>query len=299
MRSIACLASVLLLGSCLGVLPASGQQTTPPDGAPAEPPQLRVQLASGRTFTGAVDTRTNDERLVLRFERAGIVLLRPIAWEHVVSAAAGDEPIPADRIRPAALGMRSEAAMRESRFGEPAANPAPAASASLGDGPLHSPPPLVTSITFDAQIANWDRDVETDGLLVELWPLSADGYLAPAGGTVEVELFAPQRRAFHHAPRSGGATIERVERWVRSVSPSDYTANGLRLKLPFGAVHPEFDLDWIGVGLVHVKFAAPGHGVFESSYDGVRIRPFAPLRDRLELKGWPRFLPSEGVGRWQ
>ncbi|MEX2173467.1 MAG: hypothetical protein WD872_03840 [Pirellulaceae bacterium] len=62
-------------------------------------------------------------------------------------------------------------------------------------------------------------------------------------------------------------------------------------------MHPEFDTDWSGVGLVHVKFVAPGHGVFEDSRDAVRIRPFAPLRDQLQQKHMPRFLPTEGVSR--
>jgi hypothetical protein len=278
-------------------MPASGQEIAPlADETRA--PQLTVRLASGRTFTAAVDNLTSDRTLVLRFDHPGIVLKRPISWESVRSASAGGEPIAADQIRAVGLSMRSEAAVSSSRFLDAPSEPLPAGDA-FRDREESLPPPLVTSITFDAQIANWDRDVETDGLLVELWPLSADGYLTPTNGTVEVELFAPQRRVFHHAPRSGGDTIERVERWVRSVSPGDFTASGVRLKLPFGAVHPEFDLDWIGVGLVHVKFAAPGHGVFESSYDGVRIRPFAPIRDQLELKGWPRFVPTEGVGRWQ
>ncbi len=297
MRTIAWLTSGVLLVCASLTMSASGQETAPvKNETPA--PQLTVQLASGRTFTAAVDSLTSDSTLVLRFERPGIVLRRPISWEQVTSASVGSEPIAADQIRAASLALRSDTVVSSSSALDSPAEPFPAGGAT--PDPEHSlPPPLVTSITFDAQLANWDRDVETDGLLVELWPLSADGYLTPASGTVEVELFAPQRRVFHHAPRSGGDTIERVERWVRSVSPSDFTTNGVRLKLPFGAVHPEFDLDWIGVGLVHVKFAAPGHGVFESSYDGVRIRPFAPIRDQLELKGWPRFVPTEGVGRWQ
>jgi hypothetical protein len=62
-------------------------------------------------------------------------------------------------------------------------------------------------------------------------------------------------------------------------------------------VQPEFDLDWIGVGLVHVRLVVPGDGVFEDSLDGLRIRPYAPLRDRLEMNTGRRFLPTEGLGR--
>jgi hypothetical protein len=298
MKTIAWLTSGLFLMAAILALPANGQDVSPLADGAVPAPQITVQLASGRTFTAAVDSRTSDRALVLRFERPGIVLWRSIDWRQVTGAFARGEPIAADQVRSAALAMRSEAANLAPSL-ETRAESFPATELAPRDVEQTLPPPAITSITFDAQIANWDRDVETDGLLVELWPLSADGHAVPASGTVEIELYAPQQRVFHHAPRSGGATIERIERWVRSVSPRDFTASGLRLKLPFGAVHPEFDLDWIGVGLVHVKFAAPGHGVFESSYDGVRVRPFAPIRDQLELKGWPRSLPNEGVGRWQ
>jgi hypothetical protein len=134
-------------------------------------------------------------------------------------------------------------------------------------------------------------------LILDVLPISADGYLTPTSGTVEVELFAPQKRSFSLVPLSGGDTLERVERWTKRVDLADFSVNGARLKLPFGAVHPEFDLDWIGVGLVHVRLVVPGDGVFDDSLDGLRIRPYAPLRDRHEMQTGRRFLPTERVGR--
>ena len=62
-------------------------------------------------------------------------------------------------------------------------------------------------------------------------------------------------------------------------------------------MHPEFDENWLSMGLVHVKFTSPGHGVFEDSRDAIRIRPFAPNRDYLDMHTGRRFLPTEGVGR--
>jgi hypothetical protein len=112
-----------------------------------------------------------------------------------------------------------------------------------------------------------------------------------------VELFAPQKRAFQDAPLSGGDTLERVERWTRAINVDDFGRGNACLKLQFGAVHPEFDLDWIGVGLVHVRLVVPGDGVFEDSVDGLRIRPYAPLRDRLEMNTGRRFVRTERVGR--
>ena len=253
---------------------------------------LTVHLASGRKFTGQVDARTNAERLVLRFERDGAILRRPIEWGRIVRALAGGQEIELARLREVAEGMKMS-----DREGE--------APAELRNGNREAEAPAettviaarVASIAMDPRLANWDGDVETDGLLIDVMPLDADGYVVAAGGLVEIELFAQQRRVFHHAPQSRGETLERVERWTASVEAAEFGPSGIRLKLPFGAVHPEFDLDWNGVGLVHAKLTAPGHGVFEDSRDAVRIRPFAPLRDELQMSAGRRFVPTEGVGR--
>src|SRR5207237_1020985 len=75
--------------------------------------------------------------------------------------------------------------------------------------------------------------------------------------------------------------------------------SGVRLRLPFGAIHPELNPNWTAswYGLVHIRFSIPGHGVFEDSRDGVRIRPWAPNRDQLEMNTGQRFLPTENLGR--
>jgi hypothetical protein len=161
------------------------------------------------------------------------------------------------------------------------------------------PLPRVTMVAIDPYIANWDGDVETDGLVVEIAPRDWYGGLAAASGTVEVELFAAQRRTFHHAPLSGGDTLELVERWTRAVRAEDFGPRGVQLRLPYGAIHPELRPDWMAgwYGLVHVTVTIPGHGVFEDSRDGVRIRPWAPNRDQLELNTGRRFVPTERLGR--
>lgn len=275
----------------LGLLYAPGVATAqvPQQTAP-EP--LTVQLTSGRNLRVQVDFRSNEEQLVLRSSRAGATLRRSIPWSEVAGAIVGDRPVETARLKATLLAMRSE--------GAPLAAGAAIAAESSAD-PL-SPavvvsPPRVTAVTFDARLANWDGDVETDGIVVDVFPLDQVGSMIPARGTVEVELFAPQKRVFHHAPLSGGDTLERVERWTRTIEPEDLTASGARLRLPFGAVHPEFDWDWIGVGLVHVQLVVPGDGVFEDSLDGLRIKPYAPLRDRLEMNTGQRFVPTERLGR--
>jgi hypothetical protein len=290
------LVAMVLLASAAFVTPVWSQE--PP---PAPPKLLTVELASGRKFTGVVDVRTNEQQLVLRFTRGTATLKRPIEWSRVVKATVDGEAIEPGKLRETAMAMRVEGSgfrvqgTGNSEQATGAREQEPGAGNQLPAELL--PASRVTSVTFDARLANWDWDVETDGLILEILPISADGYLTPTSGTAEIELFAPQKRSFDLVPLSGGDTLERVERWTKRVDLADFGVNGARLKLPFGAVHPEFDLDWIGVGLVHVRLVVPGDGVFDDSLDGLRIRPYAPLRDRYEMQTGRRFLPTERVGR--
>ncbi|HEX5104679.1 MAG TPA: hypothetical protein VFV87_12750 [Pirellulaceae bacterium] len=261
--------------------------------------ELVVRVASGREFTGLFDDRSDSQSLVLRSQRGSVTIHRPIEWDRIVSATKDGQAVTIDALRqsiampvPPAPASDVRTIIVESR--EPVAGDDEVVQATALE-----PLPPVTTITFDARIANWDWDVETDGVVLDLLPLDGDGYLAPASGTVQVELYAPQRRRFDLAPQSGGDTLELVERWTRAIYAADFTTSGVRLRLPFGAIHPEFDSDWLAwqYGLVHVRFAAPGHGTFDSSQDGIRMRPWAPNRDQLELNTRRRFLPTEATGR--
>lgn len=269
----------------------------------AEERGLNVQLASGRHFSGQIDDASTSEKLVLRSAREGITIRRSIAWEHIVAVTVDGQPEDIARLRAAAHVVTTEpltAAAVKPRStlltkiqlrGEwpPAAEKPPAAE----------PPPRVTQVVFDSFVANWDADVETDGLVIDVAPLDINRNLIATGGTLEVELFAPQRRSLDLVPQSGGDTLELVERWNRSIAAEDFDRSGARLRLPFGAVHPEVDVNWAAssYGLVHARFSIPGQGVFDESRDGVQVRPWATNRDRLEMQSGQRFLPTENLGR--
>jgi hypothetical protein len=265
----------------------------------ADPP-LIVTLASGRTFHGELDESSSDFHLVIRSSQRGISQLRSIDWDRIVSAQFQGSPTRIAQLQELARQARAKAASKPRISTTKIEMRGSALSSDAGH--LQQPPaviPRVATVTFDASIANWDADVETDGLVLEIVPIDTEGFLAPVSGTLQVELFAPQRRVFHHAPLSGGDTLELVERWTRAISPEDFRSTGVRVRLPFGAVHPEIDFEWIAswYGLVHVQLAVPGHGVFEDSQDGVRIRPWSPNRDNLEMNTRRRFLPTERLGR--
>ena len=269
-----------------------------------------VHMASGRTFTAEVSDRTNAERLWLSFRTQSAELLRPIAWSHVASGELDGNIYEGSKLRdillttPVSLHAQSEDAAQEPQSEEPEVVPTPPVEGNMADEALDllfSTAPIansrVASVQFDAHLANWDGDVEADGLIVHVVPVNSYGHVVPASGHIEVQLHAARRIAFHEGPHKRGRRIDRLGRWVKKVTPYCMDANGCWFKLPFQADHPEFNSALGTTGLVHVKLVVPGDGVFETSIDGVRVRPFAPLRDDLEQVEGYRFLATERTGR--
>ena len=248
--------------------------------------QLTVRLASGREFTALVDART-DAELWLRFSSGGGSILRPISWDRIVAAEIDGQKVELKALRGICREVKSTA---------PAKKLSPAVAA-VDQVPPPAPAPIVTSIRIDAWLANWDADVETDGICVQLQPLGENGQLVPVRGIADVELFAPQRRKFNEAPQSGGWMTELMQRWSERIEPQQTSTSGILLRLPFAALHPEFNSgvdDW---GLVHVSLTVPGSGVFEQSLDGVRLRKWSPVRDGMYLQNGQRFFNTERTGR--
>jgi hypothetical protein len=265
--------------------------------------EVRVHVASGRTFVGNVDPRTDDQRLWLRVDRDGIELLRPIDWDRVTGAEGDGERWTAAELRQRIDALKTAAPTRSPRPPEASdvsgAVPREPASGFFGLPPAGArrDDAVVRSVTFDAQLANWNSTAEVDGLLIHLCPLDVAGHLVPVDGVVTAELIAPRRREFHEVPAGRGVSIDRIATWSRAVRHGDLTTGGVILRLPFQAAHPEFDRDLMNYGLIHLRLAVAGHGIFEETLDGVRIRPFAPLRDLLERSTGHRHWPSERTER--
>jgi len=258
--------------------------------------QATIEVASGRIFSGVIDGGSDRDVLVLRSLSGGITVKRPIRWERVVAIEVSGSRRDVAALRAEYSKKPPSATVSSDRKFDIKSWPV----AGSSDGVENVlPPPQVATVAFDPQIANWDGDVETDGVVIDVTPLNQSGYVVPAAGTLEVELFAPQRRTLDLAPQSGGDTLELVERWTRAIGPENYGPRGARLLLPFGAITPELQPNWTAshYGLVHARLSIPGQGVFDYSRDGVRVRPWAPNRDRLEMKTGQRFLPTENLGR--
>lgn len=264
---------------------------------------IRVELANGRTFTAAVDTRTSEERLWLRFDRQTAVLYRPVAWDDVSSAEYGGQTYSADELRqlaPQIRSRRSESPAAEFVPRSPESIPAESTEvanetyAEMAQAAL-SQSPRVQSIVIDAYLANWDADVEVDGIALSLTAIDCFGAPAAVDGTLNVELFAERRSRLNPPPLQHREDLQRFGTWTKMVR-AEYGGEQFFL-LPFQAVAPDFDAAISNYGLLHAKLAVPGHGVFEASVSDLRIRPISRNRDRLQDTNSRRFLRTETTGR--
>ncbi len=264
---------------------------------------ITVWLVSGRDFTGELDATSNEQKLVLRSGTNGVSIRRAIDWERVVKATQAEKPLAIDDLKTLAaeaVAAPPVAPMPVAKPKQPRSEYRGVFAEPVADDKADQASPAAEPIRMlaaDVFVANWDRDVEVDGLVVQLYPLDRDRQITAVSGTLEVELYAPEVRRFIDAPRSLGITLEKIGHWTQAVYPSDITDRNYAFELPFQAVHPQFNERTLPYGLVHVKLSVPGEGVFETTQDYVRIRPWSPIRDDLWRSTGRRFLPTEQTGR--
>lgn len=304
-RCIALLIGVLLGwdGGQLGLLLGQVAPVVPQRAA-------KVLVVSGRRFVADVDVRTDAKCLWLRWNKGASYMLRPIDWQRVVSVELEGETYSGRELREAVAVLREVApVVSSSRLAEKEASwvryespPAVVSAASawpdvpprwaLGALDEQTGRPRVRSLAIEVAPANWDEDVEVDGLVLNVYPLDAAGFVVPVRATIEVELILAKR-----ATKPSGEAFVRAERWVEHVCPEDFFTHGAQYRLPFRQVQPEFDLRWAPKGLIHARLSVPGEGVFAASASMVRVRPYSAVRDRLEQTSGGRFFEIERTGR--
>ena len=279
----------------------------------AEPEQIVVRLTSGRTFTAAVDDRSDGDRLWLRFDRGGISVLRGVAWQNVERAWRGERALSASELQQAIDELRSarwksEGAGDDSgRAAEPEANPLPErlaperiaperiaaeriAAERIAARPVAAD--LVRSIGIDAAIARWTGGAESDGVVLRVLPLGAEGQVIAASGTLEVDLFGDQ-----YGSPTRGQDYRLLGHWTARLDAEQVTPEGAAIRLPFQAVSADLANDLGPFAVVHVRFTAPGHGTFDASTNPIRLRPYNGVRDRLQQAQGTRFFPNERTNR--
>jgi hypothetical protein len=78
----------------------SQSASVPPPPLPASPQAaIRVELLSGRVFSGDVDSQTDGSELVLRTPMLGGFIARPIQWDRVVRAEVVGETVSGEQLR--------------------------------------------------------------------------------------------------------------------------------------------------------------------------------------------------------
>ena len=231
--------------------------------------EVAVVLHDGRILRGTIDDRTDDRTLWLRTTGSGVTVVGSTSWDRVAKVHRG--------------GRQVESALAES----PAAGPVGVVVLTGATETVPSAPLKVQSLVVEAALANWDGDVEADGLEVTISPWATDGSPVSAPGMLSVELIG-QRVA---GDRSDPAFAE-LGRWHRRVQEVDYGRWGATYRLPFQNINPQFDLQFGSEGVVHARLGVSGQGSFEASVS-LQTRTDSPIRDRLQLHSQTRFFPSE------
>jgi hypothetical protein len=265
-----------------------------------EPPLVTVHLNSGRRLVAAIDQRTDQQTLWLRFDGTTAVLYRPVDWQEVQSIEHAGQlhrgpsllslsaQLSSQRTVPTSLTIDEDLPDVEQL-------PTPPVSHAELAEELLAITPRVQTIQTDAYVANWDADVEIDGIVLSITTLDHYGHAIPVSGTVSVEFRADRRSRLKPQLRQLRYEFQRFGSWTKQF-PSEAGGQMVYL-LPFQAVHPEFDPALAAFGLVHVKLAVPGHGVFESSIADLNVRPFSRIRDQIQQSQGTRYLPIERTGR--
>lgn len=268
--------------------------------------KLTVTLQSGRTFTAWVDAKTNSDQLWLRFEEPLATVWRPVDWNRVVGGAFEAQTLTADEVRQVAERIKSKPTSAEVVPALPDAEiPVPVAPHRGETPPTDAgafAPPLVLfgqpkGVQIEARVANWDADAVADGLIVTVSALDAWGNPTPVEGYVTVELLGGRPAAYRgQYVYAHGAPFPSLGQWTSQINTFEAPAACAQVRLPFQAWHPEFDADLSSFGLVTARLVVPGEGVFETSTDFVRIRPFSPLRDQLQQLQGRRYFAGDWLG---
>lgn len=256
---------------------------------------VTVRLADGRLFSAAVDAESDQRQLILRWQRGGIVITRGFPWSQVAEASSGGVALSAAQLQEAVARARQAQAPPLAKVDSRGwlvlprhPDTAEAATRASAQPAATAPPRRVQSLSIEASLASWGPGVAPVGLLLSVVPLDDHGEVVPVEGTIEVDLTAERVGADRPA-----YPFQPLGHWTQWVRAGDFGPNGATVKLPFEGVPPEFDPRLGAWGNVHARLSVPGQGVFEASQSTTRIRPYSPVRDRLEQATLSRYFPNE------
>jgi hypothetical protein len=227
--------------------------------------QVTVHLTSGRMLTGTLDSRTDKDRLWLRWQVGEVELQRPIAWERIASAQVESEAMEVQALKEQAARLATPGRQPQLRQ----------ASTNVPSTRNPTIPAVVHSIQCDAWLANWDADSLLDGLILEVVALDQFGNAIAAQGTVEADLMTIDYQPAYLNSSSGGRVPTSLGHWNQRWDSHE------RNRLELLGRDPQRDRNLDRYALLKVKISIPGSGVFEQQIDGLRTRPFTPVQNLL------------------
>jgi hypothetical protein len=251
--------------------------------------KLRIQLRDGRWISGELDAKTSDDRLWIQTTEAAIVARSGFQWAAVANVVQNGE-----RLAPSAFrNLITLASAEQPAALESAATSCP--SCEVRRASFREPvPAYVRSVDIRATVANWDSDVEPDGLLVEVFPRDAGGELAPVDGQMSFTLIGehtPSDPEDLFQPRARYPEIGRSSELVRR---SDFAGGAAVYKVPFRVARPDDRFDLAPHAVLTATLGVPGQGAFHASDDWIDLRPGNWIRDRRQQFFGTRYLPQEG-----
>lgn len=272
------------------------------ESAPPLSQELSVQLVDGRILRGVVDRRSDDHHLRLTLLEPGLTITSHFPWSQVVGASVGKLVLDAEELRAAFAKSPNGAGAKPTdgnaapdETAAPAATlppPEPCPDCQVGGPPLLPDPRVVRSLRIEVHLANWDDDVEPDGLRVVASPVDWHGHVVPVRGQVDFRLLGQR-------VQQGGRRVSRqrsfgpLENWSRRMLPVDFGPAGVAFELPFRGFHPDRDFQFAPDAVLTARLAVPGNGVFNASAEFVWLRPANRLRDSLQLRTGNRYFSEE------
>jgi hypothetical protein len=244
--------------------------------------ELRIHTTSGRFLHGVMDVRTDAETLWVRRSEGSIILTSSVQWSEVETAELAGHSITAAKLADQRDDLTSAAPASFLTEFELQAGESDAKTAQ----PFHRRP-SITNIEIEATLANLDRNVESDGLLVAIAALDGFRKAHAVRGSLTARLVV-ERLDFH----TGEVSFEEFGRWTRPVSQRDFQEGLAEFPLRFRRYSPEFDWGLCTAALLNVRLSIHGEGNFEASIP-IAIHEFNPIRD--EMRNWrgSRFFRDE------
>lgn len=253
--------------------------------ARAESQLVEVETLDGRTLKGEVDERSDANNLWIRHTEGNVILAANVSWDAVSSVEIEGVPIEVAKFENDYQHMVTAGSATFLTEFEPysfASAPRPI----LG----WRQQSRITTIEVAATMANLDRTVESDGLLVSLAAFDDHGIAVPVRGSFSARLIVERLNQ-----RTGEVRFEEFQRWTAPVLQEDFFDGVATLPLRYRRISPEFRWDLCTAALLNVRLGVAGQGNFEASVPVV-IQELNPFRDELRNQEGARFFQDELTG---